>query len=169
MERRRFQRKDSSYADIQIGLGLRSSNICPVAIRGLVKFAKQVINQRDKSITLRPRCTPSRVGWTYNGQHSSMNFAKQKKASNSEGMVYRNGAANTFIPWTYVKPSCWVSCLSARVIDLCHLMVITVELTMTTPHKSIQQPDEHVLSYPLLEPSICRKGPKRCIGTLVKN
>lgn len=34
-----------------------------------------------------------------------MNLAKQKNASSSEGSVYRNGAARTFIPCTYVKLS----------------------------------------------------------------
>lgn len=64
--------------------------------------------------TFRPRWTPSSVGWTYSGQHSSINFEKQKNASSSDGMVYKNGAASTFIPWTYVNPSCCVSCRSAR-------------------------------------------------------
>jgi len=42
-----------------------------------------------------------------------MNLAKQKKASTSDGMVYRNGAAKTFIPCTYVNPSRWESSRSA--------------------------------------------------------
>jgi hypothetical protein len=31
--------------------------------------------------------------------------------------VYRKGAASTFMPWTYVKPSSWVSCLSEKRFD----------------------------------------------------
>lgn len=62
--------------------------------------------------TFRPRWTPSSVGCTYRGQDSSINFEKQKKASTSEGIVYRNGAASTFIPCTYVNPSWSTSCRS---------------------------------------------------------
>lgn len=107
MEMHRSQPKGFSFANMQTVRGPLSSNIYLVAIGYLATRRKNC-----KTATLRPRCTPSSVGWTYSGQHSSMNLAKQKKASNSEGMVYRNGAASTFIPWTYVKPSCWVSCLS---------------------------------------------------------
>ena len=37
--------------------------------------------------TFNPRWTPSRVGCTYKGHDSSINFEKQKKASSSEGIV----------------------------------------------------------------------------------
>jgi hypothetical protein len=53
--------------------------------------------------TFNPRCTPSNVCCTYSGQQYSMNREKQKNASSSLGIVYRNGAANTFIPCTYVN------------------------------------------------------------------
>lgn len=149
-ETHKSQPKGSSFANTQTVRGPLSSNICQVAIGNLAR------RQRNhENVTLRPRCTPSSVGWTYSGQHSSMNLAKQKKASSSEGMVYRNGAASTFIPWTYVNPSCWVSCLSTGPIILSLPHVEAIVLTMTAPHKSIQQTDEHIFSYSFLKTSIC--------------
>lgn len=40
---------------------------------------------------------------------------------------------------------------------------------MTAPHKSIQQPNEHIFSYPFLEPFICCQGPAGRVGTMVEN
>lgn len=57
-----------------------------------------IIGYTEDEQTLRPLCTPSSVGCTYRGHDSSINLAKQKNASSSEGIVYRNGAASTFIP-----------------------------------------------------------------------
>jgi hypothetical protein len=52
----------------------------------------------DTEPTFSPLCTPISVGWTYSGQHVSMKFEKQAKASSWVGMAYRNGAQRTFIP-----------------------------------------------------------------------
>ena len=82
--------------------------IVQLGIEDLQAFIQQLrrlawCTGRTGELTLRPLCTPAKVGWTYKGQLVSMNVEKHAKASSWVGSVYRNGAERTFIPSSHTS------------------------------------------------------------------
>jgi len=76
--------------------------------------------------------------------------------------VYRNGAASTFIPWTYVKPNWDVSSRWSRTNtqwEGTNGHKPGLVSTIVSPDKCIQKADEHVFTNTFFEPFVCRQCP----------
>lgn len=121
--------------------------------------------RKQISTNLIPQWTPFSVGRTYSGHHFQINVENAKNASIS-GRTIKNGAARTFMPWTYVNSrldlcSFERSCISSEVsLALSSIIIFFLQLSelkrkqqnstdqrtfLAHPHKSIENTDKHVI------------------------
>lgn len=136
--------------------------------------------RKQISTNLIPQWTPFSVGRTYSGHHFQINVENAKNASIS-GRTIKNGAARTFMPWTYVNSrldlcSFERSCISSEVsLALSSIIIFFLQLSelkrkqqnstdqrtfLAHPHKSIENTDKHVIWYVFAEIRIGRHRPE---------